>query len=167
MATLSPTLELACDLIRGQSVTPEDADCQFMVVKRLEAIGFNVTNLPFDEVKNFWAIRGDSGPILAFAGHTDVVPTGPEKSWKFPPFEPTIHEGMLYGRGAADMKGSLAAMITACEDFIAKHSDHDGRIAFLITSDEEGIAINGTVKVMDWLERQGQRCRSEARRRRP
>lgn len=152
----SPTLDLACELIRRPSVTPEDAQCQALMCERLSAIGFEIHHLRFDDVDNFWAIRGESGPILAFAGHTDVVPTGPEKHWKFPPFEPTIDEGMLYGRGAADMKGSLAAMVTACEQFVEQHANHSGRIAFLITSDEEGIAINGTVKVMEWLAEQGE-----------
>lgn len=152
MSSLSPTIELACDLIRRRSVTPEDADCQAMMIARLEAIGFKAERLRFGEVDNFWAVRGEEGPIVAFAGHTDVVPTGPEESWQYPPFEPTIVDGMLYGRGAADMKGSLAAMITACEAFVEKHPDHKGRIAFLITSDEEGPAIDGTVKVVEWLE---------------
>jgi len=148
----SPTLQLACQLIEKASVTPEDVGCQALMITRLEAIGFSVENLRFGDVDNFWAIRGESGPILAFAGHTDVVPTGDERQWQTPPFEPTIKDGMLYGRGAADMKGSLAAMITACENFVAEYPNHSGRIAFLITSDEEGIAINGTVKVIEWLE---------------
>ena len=148
----SPTLQLACQLIEKASVTPEDVGCQALMITRLEAIGFSVENLRFGDVDNFWAIRGESGPILAFAGHTDVVPTGDERQWQTPPFEPTIKDGMLYGRGAADMKGSLAAMITACENFVAEYPNHNGRIAFLITSDEEGIAINGTVKVIEWLE---------------
>ena len=113
----SPTLQLACQLIEKASVTPEDVGCQALMITRLEAIGFSVENLRFGDVDNFWAIRGESGPILAFAGHTDVVPTGDERQWQTPPFEPTIKDGMLYGRGAADMKGSLAAMITACENF--------------------------------------------------
>jgi len=148
----SPTLQLACQLIEKASVTPEDVGCQALMITRLEAIGFSVEHLRFGDVDNFWAIRGESGPILAFAGHTDVVPTGDERQWQTPPFEPTIKDGMLYGRGAADMKGSLAAMITACENFVAEYPNHNGRIAFLITSDEEGIAINGTVKVIEWLE---------------
>ena len=148
----SPTLQLACQLIEKASVTPEDVGCQALMITRLEAIGFSVENLRFGDVDNFWAIRGESGPILAFAGHTDVVPTGDERQWQTPPFKPTIKDGMLYGRGAADMKGSLAAMITACENFVAEYPNHSGRIAFLITSDEEGIAINGTVKVIEWLE---------------
>lgn len=152
MENLSPTLALACDLIARQSVTPEDADCQAVMITRLEAVGFRIHHLRFDDVDNFWAERGEGGPLFAFAGHTDVVPTGDPKAWATPPFEPTIKDGILYGRGAADMKGSLAAMITAVENFIAQNPDHKGRIAFLITSDEEGIAINGTVKVIEWLE---------------
>jgi len=155
-SALTPTLQLATDLIRCRSVTPEDDGCQEMMIKRLEAIGFKTERLRFAEVDNFWAIRegsqGASGPILAFAGHTDVVPTGPEANWDNPPFEPKIIDGMLHGRGAADMKGSLASMVIACENFIAKHPDHKGRIAFLITSDEEGPSVNGTVKVVEWLE---------------
>lgn len=150
--TLSPTLQLASDLIRCRSVTPDDDGCQDLMIKRLEAIGFQIHRLRFGDVDNFWAIRGEQGSILAFAGHTDVVPTGPEANWGNPPFEPKIIDGMLHGRGAADMKGSLASMVIACENFIAKHPDHQGRIAFLITSDEEGPSINGTVKVVEWLE---------------
>ena len=154
MTEMSPTLQLACDLISRESVTPEDAGCQQLMIERLEAIGFDIQQLRFGDVDNFWAVRGNSGPIICFAGHTDVVPTGPIDQWQNPPFEPTIKDGMLYGRGAADMKGSLAAMITACEDFVEEHPDHNGRIAYLITSDEEGIAINGTVKVVEWLQEQ-------------
>ena len=149
---LSETLELAKDLISRHSVTPEDAGCQEVMIQRLAAIGFTVERLRFEDVDNFWARRGENTPLYAFAGHTDVVPTGPEAHWQHPPFEPTIEGGMLYGRGAADMKGSLAAMITACERFIAQHPDHKGSIGFLITSDEEGPAINGTVKVVEHLE---------------
>lgn len=149
---LTPTLQLACELMSRRSVTPEDAGCQNLMIERLEAIGFQVERLRFEDVDNFWAVRGTEGPIVAFAGHTDVVPTGPEEHWQRPPFEPCIEEGMLWGRGAADMKGSLASMIIACEEFVARHPDHQGRIAFLITSDEEGPAINGTVKVIEWLE---------------
>ena len=126
------------------------------MAERLRAIGFEVTPLAMGDTENFWAIRGTEGPMLCFAGHTDVVPTGPESEWTFPPFEPTIDNGMLYGRGAADMKGSLAAMITACESFVSAHPDHSGRIAFLITSDEEGPATYGTVKVVEWLQEQGE-----------
>lgn len=150
----SATLALTCDLIRRQSVTPEDAGCLQLIAERLEVLGFNCQMLPFGEVSNLWALRGDSGPLLVFAGHTDVVPTGPLEDWQSPPFEPTIADGVLTGRGAADMKGSLAAMVTACENFLADHPDHRGRIAFLLTSDEEGPAKNGTRKVMEWLEQQ-------------
>jgi succinyl-diaminopimelate desuccinylase len=151
MTDHSATIALATDLISRASVTPEDAGCQPLMCERLEAIGFDVTHLRFEEVDNFWAVHGESGPILAFAGHTDVVPTGPLEEWTSHPFKPEIRNGMLYGRGAADMKGSLAAMIVACENFIADHPNHTGRIAFLITADEEGIAKNGTVKVMEYL----------------
>jgi len=154
MSNDSATISLSKELISRASVTPEDAGCQKLMTERLAAIGFDIEHLRFDDVDNFWAIRGDSGPILCFAGHTDVVPSGPESSWQSPPFEPTIKDGMLYGRGAADMKGSLAAMIVAVEQFVADNPNHNGRIAFLITSDEEGIAANGTVKVVEWLNEQ-------------
>ena len=148
---MDPTLELCCDLIRRASVTPEDGGCQAVMMARLEKLGFACTPLPFGEVSNFWAERGTAGPILVFAGHTDVVPTGPVEAWDSPPFEPTLRDGVLYGRGAADMKGSLAAMVVACEAFVAAHPDHPGRIGFLITSDEEGPAIDGTVRVLEYL----------------
>ena len=154
MATDSPTIALTKQLIARQSVTPEDDGCQQLMVDRLKNIGFKIEHLRFDNVDNFWAIRGVQGPILCFAGHTDVVPTGPEQNWRFPPFEPTEIDGQLYGRGTADMKGSLAAMVVAVEQFVAQHPDHSGRIAFLITSDEEGVATNGTVKVVEWLQEQ-------------
>jgi succinyl-diaminopimelate desuccinylase len=150
----SPTLELTKQLISRQSVTPEDDGCQQLMNDRLAAVGFDIQPLPFEDVDNFWAIRGDSGPILCFAGHTDVVPSGPESSWQSPPFEPTVKDGVLTGRGAADMKGSLAAMVIAVENYVASNPNHSGRIAFLITSDEEGIAANGTVKVVEWLKQQ-------------
>lgn len=156
MPNPTPTLQLACDLIRRQSVTPADDGCQPLMAERLAAIGFEIHNLRFGDVDNLWAVRGGEGPILAFAGHTDVVPTGPEEQWRYPPFAATLADGMLHGRGAADMKGSLAAMVVACERFVAEHPDHSGRIAFLITSDEEGEAVNGTVKVMEWLQQQGE-----------
>jgi succinyl-diaminopimelate desuccinylase len=156
MTTLSNTLSLAHQLLAIDSVTPDDKGCQDIMIERLAAIGFRIERLRFAEVDNFWAVRGDSGPLLAFAGHTDVVPTGPHADWKYPPFEPQIVDGMLYGRGAADMKGSLAAMVTACEEFVSKHPDHSGRIGFLITSDEEGPAVNGTVKVVEHLQAQGE-----------
>jgi len=125
------------------------------MMERLAAIGFQCTQLNFGEVSNFWAERGNQGPILVFAGHTDVVPAGPEAQWHAPPFDAMTEDGVLYGRGAADMKASLAAMIVACEAFVADNPDHNGRIGFLITSDEEGPAIDGTVKVVDWLQQQG------------
>ena len=152
MSQHSDTVALAIDLISRQSVTPEDAGCQEVMIKRLEAIGFKIERMRFGEVENFWARRGSEGPVLAFAGHTDVVPAGRLEAWQTNPFTPTIQDGMLYGRGAADMKGSLAAMVTACEAFIAEHPKHKGSIAFLITSDEEGIATHGTVKVIEALE---------------
>ena len=155
---LSPTLELALELIRRPSVTPDDLGCQALMIERLERLGFHVERLPFGDVENFWAVHGHHGPVLAFAGHTDVVPTGPENQWKTPPFEPVIDaNGMLRGRGAADMKGSLAAMITAVERFIAEHPEHDGRIAFLITSDEEGPAVDGTKAVVEHLRERNER----------
>lgn len=146
-----PTLALARELIRRASVTPEDAGCQDVMIDRLRGLGFEVERLRFGDVDNFWARRGAQGPLLVFAGHTDVVPAGPLERWHSAPFEPTLRAGMLYGRGAADMKGSLAAMITACERFVAAHSEHPGSIGFLITSDEEGPALEGTVKVIEWL----------------
>jgi len=150
--TLSPTLKFTLDLIREPSVTPFDADCQTLMIRRLEAIGFRIERLRFGDVDNFWARRGDQAPVFCFAGHTDVVPTGPIEQWKIPPFEPRIENGMLTGRGAADMKGSLAAMVVACERFVAAHPDHRGSIAYLITSDEEGVAVDGTVRVVETLE---------------
>ena len=154
---MSETLELAKDLVGRASVTPEDAGCQKLMRERLEAIGFRSEHLTFGDVSNFWARRGDHTPLLVFAGHTDVVPTGPLEQWHSDPFSPDIRDGMLYGRGAADMKGSLAAMITACEAFVAAHPDHKGSIGFLITSDEEGPAVDGTVKVVDHLVKKGER----------
>ena len=148
---MSSTLKLAKELISRQSVTPDDKGCQELMAERLEKIGFTITRLQNGDVTNLWARRGTEAPLFAFAGHTDVVPTGPEKNWTFPPFEPTEHDGLLYGRGAADMKGSIAAMVTATEEFIASHNEHQGSIAFLITSDEEGPAIDGTVRVLEHL----------------
>jgi len=148
----SPTLALAFELIRRPSVTPDDLGCQALMIERLEALGFQIERLPFGDVENFWATRGHHGPLLAFAGHTDVVPSGPHTHWDFPPFEPCIDDaGMLRGRGAADMKGSLAAMVTAVERFVIAHPDHHGRIGFLITSDEEGPAVDGTRAVVEHL----------------
>ena len=154
---MSETLKLAKELISRPSITPEDEGCQTLMIQRLEAIGFSTERLCFEDVENFWARKGTEGPVLAFAGHTDVVPTGPETDWRFPPFEPIEKDGMLYGRGAADMKGSLAAMVTACERFIKNHPNHKGSIAYLITSDEEGPSINGTVKVVEHLEKRSEK----------
>ncbi|MAM00584.1 MAG: succinyl-diaminopimelate desuccinylase [Alteromonadaceae bacterium] len=155
--TLSQTLLLAQALIRRESVTPDDAGCQAMLGERLEALGFSVERMRFGEVENIWARRGTAGPVLAFAGHTDVVPTGPLEDWDLPPFEATLEDGYLFGRGAADMKGSIAAYVTACERFIEQHPDHTGSLAFLITSDEEGPAADGTVKVIEALEGRGEK----------
>jgi succinyl-diaminopimelate desuccinylase len=143
------------ELIRRPSVTPEDGGCQELITARLAKLGFSTEKMPFAEVTNLWARRGTAAPLLVFAGHTDVVPTGPMEQWQSPPFTPEIREGYLYGRGAADMKGSLAAMVTACEAFIAQHPQHRGSIAFLLTSDEEGPSVNGTVKVMEALTARG------------
>ena len=154
---MNNTLDLAKSLISQASITPDDKGCQSIMIERLKKIGFEVHSLKFADVDNFWATRGSSGPIFAFAGHTDVVPAGNEDEWNTVPFEPTIKDGYLYGRGAADMKGGLAAMVTATESFVKDNPNHKGTIAFLITSDEEGIAINGTVKVMDYLKENNQK----------
>ena len=145
------TLELTRQLIALRSVTPDDAGCQPLLAQRLEQAGFQIEHLRFGEVDNLWARRGNTAPLLCFAGHTDVVPTGPVEQWSSDPFTPAIRNGCLYGRGAADMKASLAAFITAIEAFIAQHPQHKGSIALLITSDEEGPAVNGTVKVVETL----------------
>ena len=155
----SATLQLTKELIARRSVTPEDAGCQQLLAQRLSQLGFVIEHLRFGEVDNLWAQRGNSEPLFVFAGHTDVVPTGPESDWSSPPFTPTIKDNTLYGRGSADMKGSIAAMITACERFIAQHPDHAGAIGFLITSDEEGPAVDGTVKLVEWLQQRGQTIR--------
>lgn len=149
---MSATIDLAIDLMRRESITPRDAGCQSVLMSRLASIGFVNETLRFGEVDNFWGRRGKVGPVFCFAGHTDVVPPGPRERWHSHPFEPEIRDDVLYGRGAADMKGSLAAMITATERFTAKHPRHKGSIAFLITSDEEGPSVDGTVKVVEVLE---------------
>jgi succinyl-diaminopimelate desuccinylase len=156
-ADISTTHSLAIALIARESVTPVDAGCQPLLAERLSAIGFAIEHLRFDDVDNLWARRGTDGPLLVFAGHTDVVPPGPADAWDSNPFSPEVRDGFLYGRGAADMKSSIAAMVTACERFVAAHPDHSGSIAFLITSDEEGPSINGTVKVIEQLEARGEK----------
>ncbi len=160
--SLSPTLALACELIRRPSVTPVDADCQQLMMQRLDACGFALEPMRIEDVDNFWALRqgrdGANGPVLCFAGHTDVVPTGPEQAWQHQPFDALIDaDGMLCGRGAADMKGSLASMIIATERFVADHPDHRGSIAYLITSDEEGPAHHGTKAVVERLKARNER----------
>ncbi|MFZ5755839.1 MAG: succinyl-diaminopimelate desuccinylase [Pseudomonadota bacterium] len=151
-APLSPTLQLSCELIRRASVTPDDAGCQRFLAERLAPLGFVAEHLRFGEVDNLWLKRPAAGPLLAFAGHTDVVPTGPREQWSLAPFEPEIRDGRLYGRGAADMKGSIAAFVVAVERFLSKHPAPKGSIAFLLTSDEEGPSVDGTVKVVETLE---------------
>jgi succinyl-diaminopimelate desuccinylase len=153
---MSATLELAKALIARRSLTPEDAGCQDILIERLAKLGFTIERMRFGNVDNLWARRGTSSPVVVFAGHTDVVPSGPPESWFSPPFEPTIRDGMLYGRGAADMKTSIAAFITAIEAFLEQHPHHNGSIALLITSDEEGVAIDGTVRVVEALQARGE-----------
>lgn len=145
---------LAMDLMRKKSITPEDGGCQELLAKRLTALGFKCEHLRYEEVDNLWARFGTEAPLLVFAGHTDVVPTGPEADWKSPPFKPEIRDDYLFGRGASDMKTGIAAQIIAVEEFIQQQPHFKGSIAFLITSDEEGPALNGTVKVMEWLQKQ-------------
>ena len=149
---MSDTLELLKELIRRESVTPEDAGCQDLLAQRLQGLNFTEERLNFNDTQNIWLRRGDQKPLFTFLGHTDVVPPGPLSAWLSPPFEPTERDGKLYGRGTADMKGGIACFITAVERFIAKHPDHKGSIALLLTSDEEGIATNGVVKVVEVLE---------------
>ncbi|THF66083.1 succinyl-diaminopimelate desuccinylase [Pseudothauera nasutitermitis] len=153
----SPTLALACELIARPSVTPEDAGCLERIGARLAALGFRLERIDAAGVSNLWARRGTARPVLCFAGHTDVVPPGPLEAWTSPPFEPTVRDGLLYGRGAADMKTSLAAFVTAIETFVAAHPDHAGSIAVLLTSDEEGPATHGTVHVVETLAARGER----------
>jgi succinyl-diaminopimelate desuccinylase len=153
---MSAALELATALISRVSLTPEDAGCQDLLIARLERLGFAVERMRFGSVDNFWARRGATKPLLVFAGHTDVVPTGPVEQWTSPPFEPCIRDGLLYGRGAADMKTSIAAFVVAVEEFLAKHPDHPGSIGLLITSDEEGVAVDGTVRVVEVLKQRGE-----------
>lgn len=154
---MSNTLDLTKAIINRPSVTPNDEGCQTLIAERLAALGFKIESMRFNDVDNLWARRGDTQPVFCFAGHTDVVPTGPESAWQSPPFVATEKDGMLYGRGTADMKGSIAAFVTACERFIAQHPAHKGSIAFLITSDEEGPAKDGTVKVVETLEKRNEK----------
>ena len=151
------TLELTLELIRRPSVTPDDQGCQNLICERLQATGFECQHLRFEDVDNLWATHGSSGPLFVFAGHTDVVPSGPESDWTSPPFEPTQRNGKLFGRGSADMKTSIAAFVTSVEHFVQQYPDHPGTIGLLITSDEEGPCINGTAKVMQWLNQQSTR----------
>ncbi|PIE42802.1 MAG: succinyl-diaminopimelate desuccinylase [Gammaproteobacteria bacterium] len=155
--TQSETIQLAFELISKPSVTPDDKGCQELIIAHLEQLGFSIERLQFGEVTNLWARKGKAGPLFVFAGHTDVVPSGPEKLWHHPPFEPIIDDGFLYGRGAADMKGSLAAFIASTRLFLKKYPEHTGSIGFLITSDEEGPAKNGTKKVIETLEARGEK----------
>ncbi len=153
---MSSVLELTQDLMSRPSVSPTDSGCQALMIQRLEALGFTVESLRFGPVDNFWATRGKSGPVFCFAGHTDVVPSGPVEDWRSDPFTPVIDNGILYGRGAADMKSGLAAMLTATERFVAQYPDHAGTIAFLITSDEEGPSVDGTRRVVEVLRERSQ-----------
>jgi succinyl-diaminopimelate desuccinylase len=153
---VSRVLDLTRELVARPSVTPDDAGCQGVIAERLAAIGFRLEPMKFGDVTNLWARRGAAAPVLCLAGHTDVVPTGPEKDWVSPPFEPTLDGAWLRGRGTADMKAALAAMVVACEDFVAAHPHHPGSLAFLITSDEEGIAVDGTRRVVDRLVARGE-----------
>lgn len=153
---MQDTLDFACELMRRPSVTPDDAGCQELLANRLRAAGFAVEVLQFGEVTNLWARRGTAGPVLCFAGHTDVVPAGPRHEWQSEPFEPVVRDGVLYGRGAADMKAGLAAMVHAATSFVASKPGHRGSIAFLITSDEEGKAQDGTKRVMQVLKDRGE-----------
>lgn len=153
---MSETLRLARDLIAKPSITPEDAGCQTIIADRLARLGFELEWLCFGDVTNLWARRGTTDPLLCLAGHTDVVPTGHEDDWTHPPFTPTEDDGWLYGRGSADMKSALAAMLVACEEFLDANPDHPGSLAFLITSDEEGVAVEGTRAVVEVLEKRGE-----------
>ncbi len=148
---MTDVLSLSKDLISRPSISPEDAGCQEILKTRLSASGFTIESLPFGKVENFWASHGQGSPTVCFVGHTDVVPPGPREDWQTDPFVPTVKDGLLYGRGSADMKTGLAAMTTACEEFIARHPQHQGRLCLLITSDEEGPAIDGTRRVAELL----------------
>jgi succinyl-diaminopimelate desuccinylase len=153
---MSKTLALTCELMSRASVSPADAGCQALMSARLEAMGFHIEHLRFGPVENFWARRGVQSPLFCFAGHTDVVPPGPLEEWHSDPFSPVIRDGILYGRGAADMKSALAAMLTATEEFVAQYPEHRGSLAFLITSDEEGPSVDGTRRVVEVLRERGE-----------
>lgn len=157
LAESDPAIGMLCDLIGRPSLTPEDAGCQKLLAATLEPLGFNCEWLPFGDVSNLWARRGSQLPLFCFAGHTDVVPPGESDKWRSDPFEPSLRDGLLYGRGAADMKSGLAAMLAAARQFVTEHPDHAGSLAFLITSDEEGRARDGTLKVMDILKERNER----------
>ena len=155
---MSAVFDLTAELIRRRSVTPDDAGCQALLAGRLARVGFKVEHLRYGEVDNLWATHGEGGPLLMFLGHTDVVPTGPAESWRSDPFEPAVRDGYLYGRGAADMKGSVAAMAVALEAFVTAHPDHRGRVGFLMTSDEEGPTnLDGVRKVAEHFRASGER----------
>ena len=154
---MSDVLDLAMDLLARRSVTPDDAGCQELIAARLAKAGFDIEHLPFGEVKNLWASHGSGGPVLVYLGHTDVVPSGPAENWQSDPFVPTLRDGFLYGRGAADMKGSVAAFVVALEDFVTANPGHAGTVAVLLTSDEEGDAIEGVRRVMEQFKAQGRR----------
>jgi len=155
--TTDEVVELAAELVRRRSITPDDGECQLLIAERLNALGFDCEHLRFGEVDNLWARHGTDGPLVALAGHTDVVPTGPEERWSEPPFAGAVRDGMLWGRGAADMKGSVAAMVVGAERFVRRHPRHAGSVALLITSDEEGPAVDGTRRVIETLSDRGDR----------
>jgi succinyl-diaminopimelate desuccinylase len=154
---MSDVLQLTCDLITRSSITPDDAGCQQLIADRLRGAGFAIESLRFGDVDNLWATHGDGGPVLALLGHTDVVPPGPREAWSSDPFAPEVRDGVLYGRGAADMKGSVAAFVVALERYVAAHPDHKGTVALLLTSDEEGDAVDGVRRVADTFRERGQR----------
>ena len=153
---MSDVLALVMDLVARQSVTPDDEGCQSLIAGRLESAGFNIEHIPFGPVLNLWATHGRGSPVLVFLGHTDVVPTGPAADWTSPPFDPTIRDGYLYGRGTADMKGSVAAFVVGLEEFVARHPSHEGTVAVLLTSDEEGDAVDGVRRVVELFQERGQ-----------
>jgi succinyl-diaminopimelate desuccinylase len=153
---MSDVFDLTCQLIRRRSVTPDDAGCLPSIAERLQRVGFRIEHLRYGDVDNLWAVHGQGGPLLMFLGHTDVVPSGPEENWRTPPFEPTVRDGYLYGRGAADMKGAVAAMTVALEAFVTEHPEHAGRVGLLLTSDEEGVALHGVREVAEHFRRTGE-----------